>query len=159
MAVNKVFLALMPISHLTAWFLILKYKKHAEVEHDPTNLYLAVAAISLFYYSWALYKVIFQGDTKEKGQISMGLLAYTALFQRETHPYAVLGAIGLVILNFAVVIPFFVNRGVKGIVKVLHKEVTSLTLAWGYVFLFYLLGNIGLWVFVLITLIPYSQIE
>ena len=89
----------------------------------------------------------------------MGLLAYTALYQRETHPYAVLGATGLVILNFAVVLPFFVNRGVTGIVKVVHKEVTPLTLVWGYIFLAYLLGNICLWVFVLITLIPYSQLE
>ena len=140
MAVNLFFLALMPISHAVAWWMVLQ-AKDAE---DPGHFYKAVASIATFYCAWALYKVVLAGDKKEKGHISMGLLAAPATFL-QNYPYVVVAANVLVILNFAVVIPFFVNRGVAGIAKMVHKEVTPLTMAWGYVFLTYLLGNIVLW--------------
>lgn len=147
MAVSIFFTALMPISHAAAWWMVLQTKN----TEDAAEFYKTVASIAAFYCAWALYKVFGMGDKKEKGQFSMGLLAASAVFL-QNFPYVVMAANVLVILNFAVVVPFFVNRGVAGIAKMVHKEVTTLTMTWGYVFLFYLLGNVALWSFVLRTL-------
>ena len=149
MAVNVFFLALMPISHAISWWAVLTHR------HDASNFYTAVACIAAFYCAWALYKVIVLGDKNEKGQWTMGLLSATATYGRD-YPYAIAGCTVLVIINFAVVVPFFLNRGVAGIVKLVHKEVTSLTMTWGYVFLTYLLANLVLWSFILITILDFN---
>jgi hypothetical protein len=149
MAVNIFFLALMPISHAISWWAVLTHKG------DAASFYRAVASVAAFYCAWALYKVIVQRDKNEKGQFSMGLLALTATFGR-AYPYAIAASVGLVIINFAIVIPFFVNRGVAGIVKLVHKHVNNLTMTWGYVFLTYLLANIVLWSFTLKTVLGFA---
>jgi len=147
MAVKPIFMALMPISHAVAWYLILETKDSENVG----DFYQAVAAIAAFYCAWALYKVKALGDKKEKGHLTMGFLAFSATMLRP-FPYVIMFANVLVILNFAVVIPFFLNRGVEGIVKMVHKEVNGLTMAWGYIFLAYLICNVVLWSYIFLTL-------
>jgi hypothetical protein len=150
MAVNVFFLALMPLSHAISWWAVLTHRG------DASGFYTAVASVAAFYCAWALYKVIVQGDKNEKGQFSMGLLTVTATLG-QGYPYMIAACVALVIFNFAIVIPFFVNRGVAGIVNLVHKDVNSLTMTWGYVFLGYLLGNIVLWVFTLKTILGFAQ--
>ena len=157
MAVNLFFLALMPISHAVSWWLVLRAEqKRTDDDNQPDTqyFYFTVASIAAFYCAWALYKVLVGGDKQEKGHISMGFLALSATFL-QTYPYVILAANGLVIVNFAVVIPFFINRGVAGIVKMVHKEVNGLTMTWGYVFLTYLLCNIVLWCYTFKTILSF----
>lgn len=147
MTVNPIAMALMPISHAASWYILL------QAQGNKASFYRAVAQVAAFYCAWALFKVKVQGDKKEMGHISMGLLA-TSSFLLVKFKYLVLAFTVMVILNFGVVIPYFANRGVTGIVKIVHKDqgVTALTMTWGYIFLLYLLGNIIMWGFVAKTL-------
>jgi len=145
MTVNPFFMALMPISHVASWWLVLRNNT------DTNDLCAAVAKIAAFYCAWALYKVLGQGDKQEKGHFSMGLMALACTFGK-SQPYILLMANALVIVNFAIVIPFFINRGVPGIVKMIHKEINTLTMTWGYTFLAYLVGNVVLWGYIFKTI-------
>ena len=149
MTVNLIALALMPISHATSWHLLL------QTTDDSATFHQTVAMISAFYCAWALVKKYVQGDKKEMGHLSMGILCAASLLFAKKFTHLVMVADIMVIFNFAFVVPFFVNRGVTGIVKMVHKEVTTLTLVWGYTFLAYLLGNIVMWCFVLKTLVGF----
>ena len=150
MTVNLIAMALMPISHGAAWYLVVQN------QDNPSRFYQSVAAIAAFYCAWALYKIFGQGDKKEKGYLSMGFLMTTSLLFND-FPYGVMGATVLVILNFAAILPFFANRGVSGIVKIVHKEVNPLTLTWGYIFLAYIVFNIVLWSYVLKVVLGFSN--
>ena len=147
MAVNPFFLILMPVSHAASWYLLLQSADSAASFHK------AVALVSAFYCVWALYKVHVEKNKKELGHMSMGILCAASVLLSERFPHLVMTATVLVIMNFAVIIPFFINRGVEGIVKMVHKEVNSLSLIWGYVFLMYILGNVVMWCYVLKTLV------
>jgi hypothetical protein len=61
MAVNVVGLCLMPLSQVTAWWLVLKHE----------NLFKSVFYTSVFYACWALFKKIVEGDPNEIGMYTM----------------------------------------------------------------------------------------
>lgn len=149
MAVNVFFMALMPISHLASWYLLTESLSSAEEFHR------AVAMVSAFYCLWALYKKYMEKNKKELGHMSMGILCASSILLSKRFPHLVMTATIMVILNFAVIIPFFINRGVEGLVKLVHKNVDSLSMVWGYVFLTYILSNTIMWCWVLKTLIGF----
>ena len=143
----------MPLSHAASWYLLLEAQKSGSLE----RFHQTVAAVAAFYCIWALYKRYIDLSVKELGQYSMGMLSVSSMVFGNRIPYLVMVATIVVILNFAMVIPFFINRGVTGIVKLVHnKEVNTLTMTWGYVFLAYLLGNLVMWSWVLWSLYKFN---
>ncbi|KAG7359473.1 hypothetical protein IV203_034571 [Nitzschia inconspicua] len=137
---------LMPISNGVSWYLICKKSPGGDQAYA---LLQNVWKIALFYMVWALYNKYLNGRPQELGHISTGLLALTAYFQKK---YLAMGACGLVVLNFAVVIPVIINKGPGGMAKLVYKEVTALSLTWAYIFIAYILSNVVLWSFVLYRL-------
>ena len=149
MAVNPFFMALMPISHIASWYLLLNSLETSEEFH------MSVAMVAAFYCLWALYKVHVEKNKKELGHMSMGILTVACVILSKRFPHLVMTATIMVIVNFAVVLPFFANRGVEGVVKMVHKEVNSLSMMWGYIFFTYILSNVVMWCWVLKTLIVF----
>jgi hypothetical protein len=99
---------------------------------------------------WALYNKYLGGRPQEMGHVSMGLMAVTSYLEKR---YLSMGACSLVILNFAVVVPFLITKGPTGIAKIIYKDTSGITIAWAYTFIIYILSNVGLWSYVLYRLI------
>jgi hypothetical protein len=137
---------LMPISNGVAWYWIYFITPHGDQAYA---LLQNVWKIALFYMIWALYNKYLGGRPQELGHISTGLLALTAYLQKK---YLAMGACGLVILNFAVVIPIILNKGPGGMAMLIYKEKTVLSMTWAYIFTAYILSNTVLWSYVLYRL-------
>lgn len=152
MSVNRIALALMPVSHGLAWYSVL------QTQGEITQFVPTLGFIGSFYCLWALYKVHVKGDKMEKGHISMGSLVVASFrlgalcsdLLSISQVYVVAAANALVLLNFVVVVPMIIKvGGIRALVEKAHKKATPLTLTWGYTFVGYILGNIVLWSYTL----------
>jgi hypothetical protein len=142
MAVKIIPWLLMPISNVASWYLF--------VSAAPGNALLQrVWKVAAFYTVWALYNRYLGGRAQELGHFSMGLMALAAFLNRK---YPSMAACGLVILNFAVVIPIVLSNGPKGLAKLLYNDTSPLTMAWAYTFVSYLLSNVCLWSYLMYRL-------
>mmetsp|Transcript_20179 Transcript_20179/g.32531 ORF Transcript_20179/g.32531 Transcript_20179/m.32531 type:complete len:184 (+) Transcript_20179:103-654(+) len=143
---------LMPVSNAASWYLVVvsTNSAHGGVG-DPSikTLLQSVWKIAIFYMLWALYNKYLGGRPQELGHVSFGLLALTSYLEKR---YLAMGACGLVVLNFAVVIPLVVSKGPAGLAKIIWKDTSPMSLAWAYTFTFYILSNVALWSYVLYTL-------
>lgn len=137
---------LMPISNGVAWYLIHFNSPRGDQAYA---LLQNVWKIAAFYMVWALYNKYLGGRPQELGHISTGMLAITAYLQKK---HLAMGACGLVILNFAVVIPVILSKGPGGMAKLIYKEKTALSMTWAYIFSAYILSNVILWSYVLYRL-------
>jgi hypothetical protein len=137
---------LMPISNGVAWYWIYVGTPRGDQAYA---LLQTVWKIALFYMIWALYNKYLGGRPQELGHISTGLLALTAYLQKK---YLAMGACGLVILNFALVIPVILSKGLGGMAMLIYKEKTALSMTWAYIFTAYILSNVLLWSYVLYRL-------
>jgi hypothetical protein len=136
---------LMPVSNGVSWYIM-----HQSPRGDQAYALLQnVWKIALFYMVWALYNKYLNGRPQELGHISTGILALTAYLQKK---YLAMGACGLVILNFAVVIPVIIDKGPAGMAKLIYKEKTALSMTWAYIFSAYILSNVVLWSYVMYRL-------
>ena len=164
-------LLLMPISNIRSWFLILNVNDSSSTS-DFNSLLSIVWKISYFYTLWALYNKYLGGKSKEQGHISLGLLtlmclsisttgsknnhylnSYLEMTNSNTMKIPLLFSCGLVVLNFAIVIPLIISmKGPTQFASKVHKDdrnnVSMLTRVWGYVFTLYIISNICLWSYV-----------
>jgi hypothetical protein len=150
---------LMPVSNAVSWYLVVMA---AATPTGSSNggagpattsligpLFQSVWKVATFYMIWALYNKYLGGRPQEMGHISMGLMALTAFFERR---YLSMGACGLVILNFAVIIPFVISKGPTGLAKAVYNDTSTITMSWAYTFILYTLSNLGLWSYVMYRL-------
>ena len=164
-------LLLMPISNIRSWFLILNVNDSSST-NDFNSLLSIVWKISYFYTLWALYNKYLGGKPQEQGHISLGLLtlmclsisttgsknnqylnSYLEMTNSNTMKIPLLFSCGLVVLNFAIVIPLIISmKGPTQFASKVHKDdrnnVSMLTRVWGYVFTLYIISNICLWSYV-----------
>eukprot|EP00536_Pseudo-nitzschia_multiseries_P006148 jgi/Psemu1/303896/fgenesh1_kg.127_\ len=163
MARMTIGLVLMVVSNLASWHAVVA----TIAKHNSSSRALrsVVWKVAFFYTLWALYNRYLGGRDGERGHISMGLLTLSCLatsrFQWATK-IPVVASSGLVVLNFAVVIPMIYRAGGPGgfAEAVWGGDTTEDTTAtattsvremivWGYTFAAYVLSNIGLWSWVL----------
>jgi hypothetical protein len=131
MSVNPIATTLMPLSQAVSWYLVL---------NQP--LLPSLSKISTFYCAWALYKKIAQGDQKELGHISMGILAVTSYSGKR---YASLAGTVLVLANFLLPAYYVFSWSVEKVAEKLKKDVTNKTIKWAYIFKAYFVSNLALW--------------
>lgn len=145
-------LVLMVASNVVAWRSVSTSSSYPSL----SILRSAVWKIALFYTLWALYNKYLGGRSKELGHISFGLLMLSCLGTAHLvgnnrsasfTKIPLLASCGLVVLNFAVVIPLIVLAGgPKGIAKKIWDGDTSkLAVLWGYTFTAYIVSNVVLW--------------
>jgi len=118
---------------------------------DLSVLRSSVWKISLFYTLWALYNRYLGGKSQELGHVSMGLLTLTCFFNVLATTIPLMLSCGLVVLNFAVVIPMIISmKGPSEFAKkVWNGDTSTSAVIWGYTFTAYIVSNIGLWSYVL----------
>jgi hypothetical protein len=159
---------LMPISNIISWYFILNFS------NNFNSLLSIVWKITLFYTLWALYNKYFGGKPQELGHISLGLLTLTCLLiinstgnnqffssffntssNKNKIPFLLLlFSCGLVVLNFAIVIPLIISmKGPTQFASKVFKEkdrnnISIPTRVWGYIFTVYIISNVILWSYV-----------
>ena len=166
-------LLLMPISNIRSWFLILNNVNDSSSTSSEFNSLLSIVwKISYFYTVWALYNKYLGGKPQEQGHISLGVLtlmclsisttgsknnqylnSYLEMTNSNTMKIPLLLSCGLVVLNFAIVIPLIISmKGPTQFASKVFKDdrtnVSMLTRIWGYVFTLYIISNICLWSYV-----------
>eukprot|EP00536_Pseudo-nitzschia_multiseries_P018640 jgi/Psemu1/56587/gm1.56587_g len=154
--VKVIGLVLMVVSNLASWHAVTKAIAVQSERSPQQALRSAVWKIALFYTLWALYNKYLGGRPQELGHISLGLLTASCLatshFQLTTATkIPVVASCGLVVLNFAVVIPLMISAGgpVGMARKVWKGDTSALAVVWGYTFTAYILSNVVLWSWVL----------
>ena len=130
MPVNIIALALMPVSQVVAWLLVLK-----------KELFDSVWKISTFYCLWAVYNRVFVAP-QELGYISMGFLAVAAYFRNK---HASLAGTGLVIANFLIPAMIIFGSSAAELAKLVKDTDSELGILWAYVFKLYFVSNLLLW--------------
>lgn len=151
--VNVIGFLLMVASNAISWLMVA-----ASSSASLSVLRSAVWKISLFYTLWALYNRFPGGQDKELGYISMGLLTLSCLATQYGGNHhsslatkaPLLVSCGLVLANFAVVVPMIVKaKGPAGFAKkVYFGDTSTMAVVWGYTFTAYILSNIAMWSFV-----------
>jgi hypothetical protein len=131
---------LMVSSTAVAWRLVVSMSDTSEL------LFVNVSKIALFYCLWALYKVLLEGNSKELGHISNGLLALASGLEKRNYALA---AIILLLLNFAAPLGMCLSAGPTKIAKLVQKREDTLGVIWACVFIAYLAIQMGLWSMVL----------
>jgi len=154
--VSIVGLVLMVVSNAVSWYMVTVAIATATATAtdgggDLSVLRSSVWKISLFYTLWALYNRYLGGKSQELGHVSMGLLTLTCFFNVLATTIPLMLSCGLVVLNFAVVIPMIISmKGPSKFAKKVWKGDTStLAVIWGYTFTAYILSNIVMWSYVL----------
>ena len=143
--VSIVGIALMAVSNAVSWYLIVEESSYL------SGLSSAVWKIALFYTLWALFNRYLAGRTKELGHFSFGPLFLLSLDMAKDGLLSgtkipLLIACGLVVLNFAVVLPLIASVGTPGdFAKKMFKSDEPLVVLWGYAFCAYILSNVALW--------------
>lgn len=149
-------LVLMVLSNAASWHMVTKSAS------EISSLQSSVWKIALFYTLWALFNKYLGGRPQELGHVSFGLLMLSCLVSTTKTKAHLLLSCGLVVLNFAVVLPLIAqSKGPAGFAKAVWKGDTStLAVVWGYVFSSYILSNIGLWSYVLVKFysLPFAGI-
>jgi hypothetical protein len=143
--INPFVTALMPISQTVAWFLVLT---------QSFDLFKSVSGISAFYCVWALVKRFIQGESKELGHISMGLLAVASFMEKKNFSIA---ATCLVLGNFALPAFFVFSWSAQELAHRVKQTKTPLDrgiqgsygIIWARIFKAYFLSSICFWGFVL----------
>ena len=141
--VSIVGLVLMATSNAVAWHLVLE-------ESSLSELSSVVWKIALFYTLWALFNKYLAGRSKELGHVSFGLLCLSSLATPDgplsMTKIPLLFSCGLVVLNFAVVLPLIASVGTPGaFAKKMWKADDTLVVLWGYAFSAYIVSNVALW--------------
>lgn len=134
MAVNIVAMALMPVSQMVSWYLVL---------YSP--LYESVYKIAAFYCAWAIYNRL-TTTPQELGFISMGILSISAYKQHRTA--TLIGNI-LVLINFAGPAMLILQWSAAKLARKLKKSDDRLAIIWAHIFKLYFVSNILLWGLVL----------
>jgi hypothetical protein len=144
-AINPVTTALMPISQAVAWYLV------ATPSYD---LYKSVAGTAAFYCVWALIKRYIQGESKELGHFSMGMLAIASFMQKKNFSIA---ATVLVLLNFVIPAYFVLSWSAEELAQKVKKCTTQEGIIWAWIFKAYFVSCICFWGFVLSRFIKISS--
>ena len=148
--VNVAGMALMVVSNAVSWHAVAKSLRSLDL------LRSVVWKIALFYALWALYNRLLGGNSRELGHVSMGLLALSCLATAHSPSScspgaaraALVASCGLVVLNFAAVLPMIVGAGgPAGFAKKVRDsgDASALVAAWGYTFAAYIASNVGMW--------------
>jgi hypothetical protein len=145
--VNPVALALMPVSQLVSWKLI---------QSETYPLYPTISGIAAFYCVWALYNLWIEGNHRELGHISMGLLAVAAYFEKRNLTIA---ATGLVIINFFLPVLYLVPMSAHDMAKLIKESTSTWAIVWAYIFKLYLLSNLALFSTILYKVVQPQSIN
>jgi hypothetical protein len=150
--INPLITALMPVSQTVAWYLVLT---------PSYGLFKSVSGISAFYCAWALFKRFIQGESKELGHISMGLLAVASFMQKKNFSIA---ATGLVLANFALPAYFVFSWSAQELAQKIKKTTSEEGIIWAWIFKVYFVSSICFWSFVLYRFIKmpsdaYSSVQ
>jgi len=137
--------ALLPLSQSVSWYLVL----------SDRPLYQSVWRISLFYAFWALYNVLGQGEKRELGHITMGLLSLTTYFEKRIPS---IGATGLVMAHYALAAYYLVFvMSAEKVAREVKGTASPETIRWAYIFKTYLVSNIALYGTILYKLIKMND--
>jgi hypothetical protein len=151
MVINPLTTALMPVSQTVAWYLLLT---------PSYDLFKSVSGISAFYCAWALFKRLIQGESKELGHISMGLLAVASFMEKKNFSIA---ATSLVLANFALPAYFIFSWSAEELAKKIKKTTSEEGIIWAWIFKVYFVSSICFWSFVLYRFIKmpsdYSSVQ
>lgn len=140
MTVNLVTTCLMPLSQIAAWYAVIK----SESARNRNNaLYNTLGCTAAFYCAWALYNVYVLGG-QDIGQYTMGLAAIGSFCHSK---YASLGGIGLVILNFFLVIYLVMFVGAATLAQEVKGTDSTAGIAWAWIFKAYVLSSTAFWIF------------
>jgi len=140
--VSIIGLGLMVLSNAVAWHEIV-----AESSSWLSELRSVVWKIALFYTLWALYNRYLAGRKQELGHYSFGLLTAASLVNPiDFTKIPLLLSCGLVLVNFAGVIPLILSMGgIQAFAKKIHRSDSKMVIVWGYVFAAYIVSNTALW--------------
>ena len=130
MSINIATTALMPVSQVIAWFLVLR-----------APLSFSIWRIAAFYCAWAIYNR-FSGNPRELAFISMGTLAAASYHGNRM---ASLAGTVLVFLNYAGPGVLVFKWSAATLAKKVKGSKTNAGILWAYVFKLYFLSNIILW--------------
>ena len=133
MAISIIALALMPISQVVSWYLVLSDQR--------PPLYTAIFRISSFYCAWAIYNRFFVAP-QELGYISMGCLIVASYFEKRTWSMA---AVALILVNF--ILPAFMifPASAAELAMAVKNDDSQLGMVWAWVFKLYFVSHISLW--------------
>lgn len=147
---NPFLMALMPLSQITSWYLMTRPKDSATSTSDKASLYSPIWRLAVFYAGWAIVNRI-NGNKKELGHVSMGIMALTTYFDM---PKAVTAsAAALVVANFLVPVKtIFVDWDIATLARKMNK-----TTMWAYVFRGYFVSSISLWSIVLYKIVKMEE--
>jgi hypothetical protein len=135
--INLFATAVMPVSQSYLW-----YKLFSSTTNE--SLYATLFQGSAFYCAWALEKRFIEGNAKELGHISMGLLAAASFSE---HRIAALLANGLVVANFALPAYMLLPWPLAKLVKVVKNMSIDQPRAklWAITFKTYFVVSLGFW--------------
>mmetsp|Transcript_19457 Transcript_19457/g.40013 ORF Transcript_19457/g.40013 Transcript_19457/m.40013 type:complete len:173 (+) Transcript_19457:147-665(+) len=142
--VSTIGMAFMVASNAVAWHEIL-----AQSSSSLSELRSVVCKIALFYTLWALYNRYPAGRKQELGHYSFSLLTAACLenpLDSMNTKIALFLSVGLVLINFAGVLPLMSSMGgVKSFAKKIHRSDSKIVIVWGYIFAAYIVSNTALW--------------
>ena len=143
--VSIIGMVLMAVSNAVSWYLVLE-----QSSSSLSELRLVVWKIALFYTLWALYNRYLAGRKKELGHYSFSLFS-AACLESPADPFRstkipLILACGLVIINFAGVLPLMATMGgIQTFAKKIQRNDSKLVVVWGYIFAAYIASNTALW--------------
>jgi hypothetical protein len=143
---------LMAASNAVSWHVVWA-AAHKSSSASVAGLRSVVWKVALFYMLWALYNKYLGGRPQELGHVSFGLLVAsclgTARFQPAWTRIPLVASCLLVLLNFAVVLPFIAKMGgIRAMAKKIKRDPgvsPAMANFWGYSFVAYLVSNVVLW--------------
>ncbi len=148
----------MGVSNAVSWHLVLK-----ESSSSLIQLRTVVWKIALFYTLWALYNRYLARKKAERGHYSFSLFTAACIenpldsFQTKI---PLLLTCGLVLINFAVVLPLMASMGgvekfAKKVHRKAHKKDSMLVVVWGYTSAVYIASNTALWSYCFYLILNY----
>lgn len=148
--INPVTTALMPLSQVVAWYLVIRY------EQIGITFYNAVCPIATFYCIWALYINVIQRSV-DLGLYTMGAVAIATFYEKK---YWTIGGSILVWLNFTLPAIFIlILWDAKKTAKTIKNDTSPTGITWAYIFKGYFISNIILWSFILYRVIKTDDAE
>jgi len=137
--INPFTTALMPVSQVVSWYLILKSSRQSLLNPN-------VASIALFYCMWALWKRYIDGNAQELGHISMGVMSVAAFSQKRVP--SLVGAL-IVISNFILAVCLVFPMSLADLAEAVKHETGSWGILWAIIFKAYIASSTCLWFVIL----------
>jgi hypothetical protein len=147
--INPITTALMPISQVVSWYLILR-------NDEVGTFYRSICSIATFYSVWAIYNIITQriGDL---GVLTMAFLAVASYLEKRN--WSIVGT-ALVWINYALPSIFvLILWNAKKTAKLMKNDTSQTGIGWAYIFKAYCASNLALWGLVLYRLTKETEIS